>query len=116
MEMFMSISKLVYLASPYSAPTKRQKTRRFHQVCEKAAELMEQGELVFCPIAHSHPIEVYGMEDSKSGDWWLKQDFAILEKCSKMYVYKMPGWDKSYGIKREIEYAQALGIPVEYID
>jgi hypothetical protein len=84
-------------------------------VCKKAAELMEKGELIFCPISHSHPIEVHGMTEIKNGDWWLRQDFAILEKCSKLYVYCMPGWDKSYGIKREIEFAALLGLPVEYL-
>lgn len=112
---FMS-KGLVYLASPYSAPTQRQRTLRFHQVCKKAAELMEKGELIFCPIAHSHPIETYGMDERHNGDWWLNQDFAVLEKCSKLYVYKMPGWEKSYGVKREIDFAELLGLPVEYIE
>ena len=107
---------LTYLASPYSAPTARQRTMRYKKVCKKAAELMEKGELIFCPIAHSHPIETIGMADRKSGDWWLRQDFAILEKCSKLLVYKMKGWENSYGIKREIDFAELAGIPVEYIE
>ena len=77
---------------------------------------MEQGNLVFCPIAHSHPIETIGLPERKSGDWWLKQDFAVLEKCSKLLVYKMDGWEQSYGIAKEIEFAQQAGIPVEYIE
>ena len=107
---------LTYLASPYSAPTARKRAARFRQVCKKAAELMEAGQLIFCPIAHSHPIEVNGMSEIHSGDFWLKQDFAILEKCEQLLVYKMPGWENSYGIKREIEYAELLGIPVEYLE
>lgn len=76
---------------------------------------MVNGEHVFCPIAHSHPIEVHGMDDIKSGDFWLNQDFAILEKCNKMIVYCMPGWEESKGIAREIDFANNLGIPIEYI-
>lgn len=110
------MSKLIYLASPYSAPTEYKKTRRFKQVCKKAAELMEQGNLVFCPIAHSHPIEKIGMPDIKSGDWWLQQDYAVLKHCSKLVVYKMKGWEKSYGVNKEIEFAQKHNIPIEYID
>lgn len=107
---------LVYLASPYSHRLHRIRHRRFEDVCKKAAELMQQGEQVFCPIAHSHPIEVIGMEGRKSGDWWLKQDYAILKSCTKLLVYKMPGWDKSYGVKEEIKFAKKNKIPIEYAE
>lgn len=112
------MSELIYLASPYSVggAGKNKRTRRFKAVCKKAAELMQQGHAVFCPIAHSHPIEVYGMNIIEGHDFWLKQDFAVLERCTKLVVYKMPGWDKSFGIGEEIKFAERRGIPVEYID
>ena len=56
------------------------------------------------------------MVDTKSGDWWLKQDFAVLTKCSKLLVYRMEGWEKSYGVGKEIEFAKEHKIPIEYID
>ena len=79
---------LVYLASVYSQGNagKNKRTRRFKQACKKAADLMAQGEVVFCPIAHSHPIEVHGMDTVEGHDFWLKQDGAILERCDKMVV------------------------------
>jgi hypothetical protein len=108
------MSKLVYLASPYSRfPGGREQA--FKLVCQKAAQLMEQGVSVFCPIAHSHPIEVEGMSKIQDGDFWLKQDFAVLDKCDELWVYKMPGWDTSYGVEKEIERAQWEGIPIKYI-
>jgi nucleoside 2-deoxyribosyltransferase len=108
-------NELIYLASPYSAPTANQRTRRYKAVCKKAAKLMEEGYNIFCPIAHSHPIETIGMSELHDGDFWLKQDFAILEHCTKMFVFCIPGWQKSKGIAREIDFAAARGIPVEYI-
>lgn len=116
---------MIYLASPYtivgmdniSEQAKRnRRTRRFKQVCRKAAELMLAGEEVFCPIAHSHPIEVNGMNEVKNGDFWLKQDFAVLAHAKELRVFKMPGWETSDGIRREIEFANAHNIPVVYID
>jgi hypothetical protein len=111
-----------YLASPYSpvgehSPEEKIRLRqvRYEQVCAKAAELMLKHELIFCPIAHSHPIELQ-MDSVKDGDFWLLQDFAILAAASKVKVYRMEGWDKSYGVRKEIEFAEARGIPVEYID
>lgn len=112
-----------YLASPYSPVgehTEEQKHYlrqvRFMEVSEKAAELMLAGEKIFCPIAHSHPIEHYGMKDTQSGDFWLEQDFAILAHANLLKVYRMEGWDKSSGVRREIEFAVENGIPIEYID
>jgi Domain of unknown function (DUF1937) len=107
--------KLVYLATPYSHADEEVKERRFKEASTMAAQLMEAGYLVFCPIAHSHPIEYYGMPDLKSGDWWLRQDFAILKHCDILMVYEMPGWNISYGVKKEIEFAKEHGIPIKYI-
>ena len=109
------MSNLVYLASPYSRyPGGR--VEAFRLVCKKAAELMVQGEHIFCPIAHSHPIEEIGMEGHyQYGDFWLNQDFAVLQSCNKVYVYMMDGWKNSEGIARELAFAAEHGIPVEYI-
>jgi hypothetical protein len=109
-------NKLVYLASPYSAyPWGREKA--YVTVCHKAAELMEQGINIFCPIAHSHAIEMDGMNGViHDGDWWLKQDYAVLDCCDELWVYKMPGWDKSYGIDQEIKRAKWEGIPIKYLE
>ncbi len=107
---------LVYLASPYSCPTKIERAYRFKIVCRQAARLMLEGYQVFCPIAHSHPIEVHGMDHIESHDFWLNQDFAILKHCDKMFVYKMPRWENSRGVAAEIAFASKHGIPIEYIE
>lgn len=113
-----------YLASPYSVkqPVSRQRAvtirdRRYRKVCKKAAQLMLEGKLIFCPIAHSHPIEVIGMKgEIKSGDFWLEQDFALLEHASELIVFMMDGWEDSSGVTREIEFAKANSIPIVYIE
>lgn len=109
------MKKLIYLATPYSKyPHGREAA--FGSACLMAAHLMEHYN-VFCPIAHSHSVEVYGMNgDIKDGYWWLGQDFSILEKCDKLIVYKMQGWDESFGVSAEIAFANERGIPVEYVD
>lgn len=107
--------KLIYLASPYSK-YKDGPEAAFKAVCQKAAEVMSMGYDVFCPIAHSHPIEEYGFFGEKGDhDFWLKQDFAILRKADELWVYMMPGWEKSYGVTKEIELAKARKIPIEYL-
>ena len=110
---------LIYLASPYTVHGdhseemhKELREKRFRRVCRKAAELMQYGHQVFCPIAHSHPIEVHGMEEREGHDFWLKQDFAVLRHADAMYIYCIEGWKQSRGIKAEIEFADAHQIPI----
>lgn len=113
-----------YLASPYSVKQELSKTqaadlrdKRYRRVCKMAAKMMKEGEKVFCPIAHSHPIEVIGMPgELQSGDFWLEQDFAILRHAKELAVFKIPGWDESSGIAREIAFAEEHNIPVRYIE
>jgi hypothetical protein len=109
--------KLTYLASPYSKyPGGREAA--YEAVCKKAAELMLEGENIFCPIAHSHPVETIGGIDPEkaSHDFWLKQDFAVLAKCDKLIVYMMTGWETSFGVQAEIAKAKELNIPIEFYD
>jgi hypothetical protein len=106
---------LTYLASPYSNPSPLIRESRFRQACEVAARLMDRGENVFSPIAHSHPIDLH-FTAPRSGDFWLKQDIEILRHASVLKVLMLEGWMESAGIKREVSVARANGIPVEYID
>ena len=78
---------------------------------------MKNGELIFCPIAHSHAIEAIGMPgEVNSGDFWLKQDFAVLAHAKELIVFMMDGWEDSNGIKAEIEFAKEHDIPIRYIE
>jgi hypothetical protein len=108
--------KLIYLASPYSKyPGGREAA--FKEACAEAARVMQSGVGVFCPIAHSHSIEVEGMDGNiMDGDWWLEQDFTVLSKCDELWVYKMPGWNESYGVEKEIVFALAHNIPIKWVE
>lgn len=107
---------LVYLASPYSHADPEIKLERFERVCKAAAKLMEAGYEVFCPIAHSHPIEVHGMSYVHSGEFWLNQDYAILKHCDALIVFKLDGWDSSDGIYHEVVFAFENNIPVWFME
>lgn len=106
----------IYLATPYSHPDKEIREKRYIHACQIAGKLMRQGEKVFCPIAHSHPIETVGMSERQSADFWLDQDFAILKHAEMLMVCMMPGWAESHGVNEEINFAHTNKIPVCYIE
>jgi nucleoside 2-deoxyribosyltransferase len=105
---------LVYIASPYSHPDPKVKEQRYEQACKAAAWYMDLGFQVFCPIAHSHPIETIGMGSIRNEAFWLHQDFAILRHCDRLVVLTIDGWRESQGVAREIEFACVNKIPVDY--
>lgn len=109
------MSDLTYICSPYNSPDPGIKHARFRAVCKVAAALMARGELVFSPIAHTHPIALAG---SLPPDWgfWERYDRAMLEACGMVYVLMLPGWRESIGVQAEIKIAAELGIDVRYLE
>lgn len=105
------MSGYIYLASPYSHPNPAVREMRYVEVCKAAAKLMKAGRIVFSPIAHSHPIEVIGIGETESGEFWKKQDIPLLRHASELYVLCLDGWKDSAGLKWEMEIAESLHIP-----
>lgn len=108
---------LTYLASPYTHQDAEVRLARYHAACKKAAELMLAGRVIFCPIAHSHPIAMQMPAGCDvDPDLWKKQDEPYVSMCSEVIVLRLRGWEKSGGVRHEIEEATRRGIPVTYID
>lgn len=113
--------ELIYLAVPYSykdadpAVVAQVQETRFKLVSKVAARLMREGNYIFSPISHSHPLSIEG---GLPGDWkfWEGYDRCILASCKKIMVLKLPGWETSTGVQAEIKIGKELGIPVEYLD
>ena len=70
--------KKIYLAIPYSHLDLKIKEWRFNKANEKAAELINQGYIVYSSISHSHPIHLAG-KLSWEWEFWEKYDIAFLE-------------------------------------
>jgi nucleoside 2-deoxyribosyltransferase len=106
---------ILYLASPYSHPEQHVRELRFREACEAAAILMKKGWVVFSPIAHSHPVSVHGHLDGLDHEFWLRQDFALLDCADTLAVLCLDGWAQSKGTRAEINHATIRGIPVIYL-
>ena len=105
---------LIYLASPYTSESSGMMEFRFNEVCRVVAALMRSGIHIFSPIAHTHPIAQYGLPK----DWvfWKKHNEIILGFSVALWVLKLPGWDKSIGVKEEIVIAEKRSLIIRYLD
>jgi len=108
--------KLLYLASPYSHPDTSVVNMRYEKVCAEAAQMMKEGAIVFSPIAHTHPIAMFGGISDRTWEFWKEQDFALLKQCDELVVLRLAGYSGSKGVQAEINFAQKLGKPISYRD
>jgi nucleoside 2-deoxyribosyltransferase len=106
----------VYIASPYSHPDAEVRQQRHIAACKKAAQYAKKGIPHFSPIAQSHPVADF-MDEAQRMDFdlWMKLDLPLLRMASELHVLCIDGWRQSRGVAREIEYADALGIPVKLV-
>ena len=102
------MSKLIYLASPYSHEDGAVRTERFAFACETAAAMMRQGLMVYSPIAHTHCIAEWG-ELPKGYEFWREFDERMIAACDELWVLMLSGWEKSDGVRREVDYARGIG-------
>jgi hypothetical protein len=110
---------LIYLASPYTqyADTPERLEYAVTQACRTAAALMLAGGPVFSPVVHSHYIADHLDPSLRlNHDFWLAQDIAVLRHATSLVVLRLPGWEGSRGIARELAVARSVGLPVSYVD
>ena len=109
------MSKVIYLANPYSHENKNVVENRYLKTATKCAELISQGLVVISPIFYGHNLLNYKEMPS---DWEFWKNFceSFLIKSDELWVYMIDGWDQSTGVKGEIELALKLNIPIRYIE
>lgn len=109
-------NRLIYLAIPYTWNPQKS----FEIANRVAADLMEQGYIVFSPISHSHPIADWMTDDKRlSQDFWMYQDLPILDVCQelKLIVVGENGMEliqNSQGCQKEYRRAEANKQPITY--
>lgn len=105
----------VYLASPYSHKSAFVRQDRFNKACRIAGNLMNAGNIVFSPIAHSHPIAMQ-CDLPLGWDFWSKFDHTFIGWCDVVMVAMIPGWEGSKGVAAEIAIAEEMGKEVAFLD
>lgn len=105
---------MIYLASPYSHSNPSKRQERFNLVCKASARLIEKGNLVFSPIAHSHHIAKELSNNAIGFEYWKEFDLKMIAFCDVVFVLCLQGWKESKGVQSEIEFAGVKNIPVKY--
>lgn len=104
---------MIYLASPYSSRDSMLREQRFRDACRTAAKLLSEGQAVFSPIVHGHPLVEYGLPPN--WPFWERFDRDHLVRCDEVVVLMLDGWRESAGVAAEIRIAGELGKPVRYL-
>jgi len=105
--------KKIYLAVSYSDNPRK----AFKTACRIAGRLMSEGNIVFSPISHSHPIYKRTRKLLPNDtNFWLKQDLPFIEFCDELYIVRLPGWTISRGVQAEIMRAKELNKPIIFYD
>lgn len=105
---------VIYVAAPFSHPKKHIRDFRFNEATKYAAALMQNGHVVFSPLSHSVPISEY-LDNPNDSDFYINQDLFWLAQCDELHVLMLRGYEKSSGIKREIEEAEKWDISIRYV-
>jgi hypothetical protein len=106
---------LVYLATPYSK-YEPDIDAAFRDAAALAARLLTRGVKVYSPIAHTHPLAIYGGLDPLDHAIWLPFDEAMMTASAALLVAQMRNWRASKGIAHEIDFFRKAGKPVFYLD
>src|SRR5690606_11944337 len=104
-----------YLATPYAKYAAGHE-QAFRDASRVAAALIGAGVPIFCPIAHSHPLSVYGTLPKNDHALWLGIDEHFMKAAAGLIVARMPGWSDSYGVNVEIEHFRKSGKAILYLD
>ena len=104
---------MIYLASPYSHSEPNVRAARYEMACQATAAIIREGQPVFSPIVHSHPLVRFGLPT----DWefWQRCDRQYMRGCREVVVLTLAGWRESRGVQAEIDLAIDMDLPVSYL-
>ncbi len=106
--------KIIFIAGPMTTggDGSREYVAKNIQVAEQyTVALANVGIGFFC--AHTHTSFHHSKGSHAPEDFYYEMDFEFLKRAADA-VLAIPGWEKSFGAKREIDWARANNLPVFY--
>lgn len=105
---------LIYLATPYTKYPGGL-IQAFRAASFIAARLLVRGLKVYSPIAHTHPIAIYGNINPLDHTIWLPFDMTMMNVSDALLIAKMESWEYSYGISEEMKIFAKAQKPIFYL-
>jgi hypothetical protein len=103
--------RLTYLACPFRHADVNIQKKRCAAAHYGAALLSSQGHHVFSPLTHNEIL--IDLIQNMPKEHWLEFDLAILSICQRLIILKLDGWESSFGIQLEVDFAKKNKIPIE---
>lgn len=103
--------KIIFIAGPYFGDGTREAIERNIREAEKYQIALANKQIgFFC--AHNHT-EHFQVKAASPEEFYYKLDLELLSRSADA-VLAVPGWEKSTGAKREVEWAKENSLPVFY--
>lgn len=106
-----------YISNPYNG-TDEQREERARVAATVCGMLLRKGIHAWSPIVHNHAMmkafNQFTLEERRS--LILDFDFSLLKASKGMIVLTIDGWEKSFGVRAEIDLCRELSIPVKYLN
>lgn len=82
------------------------------------AELIASNKLVVCPAVMNHGAvcHMFGRGGDPGRAYWQALEERLAAACDELVVLRLPGWDISRGVRREIAFFEDLGKPISFTD
>lgn len=103
--------KIIFIAGPYTGDGTFESIERNIREAEKYQIALANKEIgFFC--AHNHTEHFSSKKGATAPeDFYYELDLQFLKRLADA-VLAMPGWEQSWGAKREIEWAQKNNLPI----
>ena len=105
----------IFLASPYTHNDEAVMIFRYEAALAAASELINEGNIIFSPIVHSHPIAVTYNLPRDYSFWQAYTNSFILHWAEVFSILRLQDWEHSVGIKDESVLARKVNLPIYYI-
>lgn len=113
-EMVYGGASYYYIASPYTHEDPATMQARYEKVLDFTSWLIEQYRYhVFAPIVHSHPLCVH-RKLRPEYNFWMSLDKIMITQSSGLFIFQIDGWEQSFGMAAEIEFAKDIHKPIYY--
>lgn len=104
---------MIYLASPYSHPSKNVREHRYLMARGFTLWALRNSLAIFSPIVYGKDME---QQIGMNFEAWQILNDSMVKVCPQFWVLTLDGWEESKGVAHEIELARSLGRSIVYAE